>query len=65
MPKTELEKRKGVYIKLNPQVVKALDAVAEMFQCDKVQIVELGLCSVFKGAIEVISEDISGACRCG
>ena len=57
MPKTSLPKRKGVYIKLLPETVKALDAVSEMFQCDKIELVELGLACVFRGVVEMVSID--------
>jgi len=63
MPKTSLPKRKGVYIKLFPETIKALDAVAETFQTSRIEVIELALCSLFNGAIEIISEN--GVCKSG
>jgi len=58
MPKTELEKRTLITVKMNPKILKATDAVAEMFKTSRTDIIELGLSVVFKNAIELICEDI-------
>jgi len=64
MSKTELKHRIGQYYKLLPETVEAIKAVSEMFNMTEVEVIELGLMSVFKATIEIVSEDI-GVATCG
>jgi len=57
MPKTKLEKRKGVCVKLLPKEIEALEVCSELFQCDKIDLIEMGLSVVFQNAVKIVSED--------
>jgi hypothetical protein len=51
-------KRKRINVCLEPKTIKALDCVAEVFQTSRSELIELGICSVFKNAMEIIMDDI-------
>jgi hypothetical protein len=54
---SKLGEKQNIHIRLHPKVIEATDSIAEACGTDRTSIIEIGLECVFRGFIEMVSED--------